>query len=260
MSVQELAATRPGARTRDFAHRCITWLLDIVGSSVLLLVTAPLILVIAILIRLDSPGPVVFRHKRVGINQRRNQISVDRERRSTKGFGKPFTLYKFRTMHHDSKQRFPELYSYQFTEDALSTLPIKILVGTKPQRGSTSHRSTLGAEGSPDPRLTRVGRWLRRTSLDELPNLWNVLTGDMHLIGPRPDIEENIGQYLPQHLRILDVKPGITGLAQVRGRGHLTFHQTNELDLEYVETRSLWLDLKILLRTIVVVPKGDGAY
>ena len=110
-----------------------------------------------------------------------------------------------------------------------------------------------------DPRVTRFGLWLRRTSLDELPNFWNVLKGDMHLIGPRPDIEENIRYYRKEHLRKLDVKPGATGPAQVNGRGSLTFHEINEFDVQYVETRSLMTDLRILFKTISVVLKGAGA-
>jgi lipopolysaccharide/colanic/teichoic acid biosynthesis glycosyltransferase len=111
-----------------------------------------------------------------------------------------------------------------------------------------------------DPRVTRVGRWLRRTTLDELPNLLNVLNGDLHLVGPRPDIADNIRFYEPNELRILDVKPGVTGLAQVEGRGLLTFEETNRLDLEYLKARSVWLDVRILVRTFVELIKARGAY
>jgi lipopolysaccharide/colanic/teichoic acid biosynthesis glycosyltransferase len=128
----------------------------------------------------------------------------------------------------------------------LQTLPIKALVGRK--------------DASGDPRVTRVGRFLRRTSLDELPNFVNVLKGDMHLVGPRPDIEENVRYYAPRHLRKLRVRPGVTGLAQVLGRGHLSFCRTNDLDVHYVEERSLGLDLRILVKTFRVSLKGEGAF
>jgi lipopolysaccharide/colanic/teichoic acid biosynthesis glycosyltransferase len=111
-----------------------------------------------------------------------------------------------------------------------------------------------------DPRVTRVGQWLRRTSLDELPNLFNVLKGDMHLVGPRPDIADNIRHYEPYELRILDVKPGVTGLAQVEGRGLLSFEEINRLDLEYLEARSFWVDARILIRTVVELITARGAY
>ena len=108
--------------------------------------------------------------------------------------------------------------------------------------------------------MTRLGRWLRKTSLDELPNFVNVLKGDMHVVGPRADIVENIRYYPEAHRAKLDVRPGVTGLAQINGRGWLSFLQTNELDLEYVRHRSLALDLEILWKTILVALKGDGAY
>jgi lipopolysaccharide/colanic/teichoic acid biosynthesis glycosyltransferase len=198
---------------------------------------------IAIRIKLDSPGPAIFRHRRIGL------------------FGMPFTLYKFRTMYADAKDRFPELYAYTYSQEELYSLPIKVLVGRKqdPKNGDGGVVN-LDAQWLEDPRVTRTGRWLRRTSLDELPNFINVLKGDMHLVGPRPDIAENIRYYSPDHLRKLHVKPGITGLAQIRGRGKLSFTQTNEFDVEYVDMRSLALDLKILWNTIAVWVKGDGAF
>jgi lipopolysaccharide/colanic/teichoic acid biosynthesis glycosyltransferase len=105
-----------------------------------------------------------------------------------------------------------------------------------------------------------MGRWLRRNSLDELPNLFNVLVGDLHLVGPRPDITANIRYYTLVELAILQVKPGITGLAQINGRGFLTFKQTNSYDLEYVKNRSLMLDLGIILKTFPALLRRDGAY
>jgi lipopolysaccharide/colanic/teichoic acid biosynthesis glycosyltransferase len=240
-------------RLEDAARRAI----DIALAGSLLLLLSPLMLAVGAAVRLDSPGPALFRQRRTGRNRRRSAERTSRDSRTREGFGEPFTLYKFRTMYVDSRERFPELYRYTYSEEELRSIPIKILVGTK--------RGEDGGSGEPsrsyeDPRVTRVGHWLRRTSLDELPNLINVLKGEMHLVGPRPDIDSNIRYYRPEELRILDVKPGVTGLAQIRGRGLLTFEQTNRFDLEYVQQRSLWLDVSILLRTIPVLWKREGAY
>lgn len=233
--------------------------LDLVASSCILGLASPLLVVIAALIKMDSPGPVLFRHVRTGIDRRRKLTATQGvERRKKDLFGKQFTLYKFRTMYTDAKTRFPDLYTYEYSLEELENLPIKILVGHRQDPANHNGREDARLVNN-DPRLTRVGRWLRRTSLDELPNLFNVLKGDMHLVGPRPDISENIRYYPAPHRQILRVKPGVTGLAQTQGRGRLTFIQTNEADLEYVTTRSFALDLKILLRTLVVTLKGDGA-
>ncbi len=237
--------------------------LDIAVSSSVLVLSAPLMLIIAILVRLDSPGPAIFRHHRIGINRRRTDARPPYsgpERRTRQGYGKPFALYKFRTMYTDARERFPELYAYNYSDEELYTLPIKILVGPRDRGEPGDSQIEVGSESYADPRVTRVGRWLRRTSLDEIPNFVNVLKGDMHLVGPRPDMEDNIHYYAPHQLRKFDVKPGITGLAQIRGRGKLTFHQTNEFDLEYVERRSLRMDIMILLRTIGVLSRREGAY
>jgi len=234
--------------------------IDVVVAGTGLLVTAPLMILIAILIKLDSPGPALFRHTRIGENRRRGEPHpyAGPHKRGENLFGKPFTLYKFRSMYTDARQRFPELYAYTYDDHELHSMPIKVLVSTK--NPSTDPRQQPASALLADPRLTRVGRWLRRTSLDELPNLVNVLLGDMHLVGPRPDIVENIRYYEKQHLVKLDVRPGVTGLAQVQGRGNLSFHETNEWDVEYVRKRSAWLDLKILGKTLWVSLRGDGAF
>ncbi len=274
--------TRWGYRA---ARRC----LDVLVSASALVAFAPLLALIALAIRLESRGGALFRHQRVGVNRRRlhfpRRSRVERrrvqaraapaarhegverrtksERRRRSGdhrrvdrFGRSFLLYKFRTMYNDARDRFPELYAYEYSDEELYTLPIKVLVGSVRGAQCSELEQQLGS----DPRLTRVGRWLRRTSLDELPNFINVLRGDMTLIGPRPDIAENIRYYRPEHMTKLDVKPGITGLAQIKGRGTLSLHHTNEYDVEYIRRRSLWLDLKILLDTIRVTLKRDGAY
>ncbi len=231
---------------------------EIVMAVLISLITLPLMVLIAIAIKIDSPGPVIFKHVRVGINRRKNtgSRSNNQERREENKFGRPFTLYKFRSMCSDAPERFPELYKYNFTKEQLASLPIKVLMGSEPGAADEGKQAKLGS----DPRLTRVGRWLRRSSLDELPNFINVIKGDMSLVGPRADIAKNIPNYKPEHVKKLDVKPGVTGLAQVMGRGTLSFHKTNELDVEYVENLSFGLYLKILLKTIWVAIKGVGSY
>ncbi|MBM9469153.1 sugar transferase [Nakamurella leprariae] len=196
-------------------------LIDLVGATVLLIVSAPVILALVVLIRLDSPGPAVFRQQRV-----------------TRG-GRVFTFYKFRTMWTDARERFPELYDY-----------------SRPTGGFDGQYYKL----ADDPRNTRVGRWLRRTTLDELPNLINVLTGDLSLIGPRPELPDLVPHYRPEELACFFTKAGLTGLAQVAGRSLLTVRERLTLDLRYVANQSLLLDLRILWRTGLVVVLGRGAF
>jgi lipopolysaccharide/colanic/teichoic acid biosynthesis glycosyltransferase len=236
-----------------------TRVVDVVVSATALIVALPLLAVIAIVLKSDSPGPVLFRHVRIGENRRRRSVPhPGRERRSSDLFGRPFTLYKIRTMYADSRERFPELYAYRYDPEELHSMPIKVLVSLKNPAEGWGVQPAAGLLD--DPRLTRVGKWLRRTSLDEIPNLLNVLKGDMHLVGPRPDIIENIRYYEKRHLVKLDVRPGVTGLAQVQGRGNLSFHETNELDVEYVRNRSVGLDLKILFKTMWASLRGVGAF
>ena len=235
-----------------------------VVAALALVILSPLMLLVAILIKMDSPGPVLFRQERIGRNRRRNLSprANDTERRKRDPHGRPFVFYKFRTMYADAPTRFPHLYDYSHCKDELRSLPIKMLMAKRGEarldRGVRSWAKQELQEN--DPRVTRVGRWLRRTSLDELPNLFNVLKGDIHLVGPRPDIADNIRFYEPHELRILDVKPGVTGLAQVEGRGLLSFEETNQMDLKYLEARSFWVDARILFRTFVELIRGRGAY
>jgi len=233
--------------------------IDIAISSLLLVALAPVMLIVAAAVKLDSKGPVLFQHVRTGRNRRRGEWRSGSDRRKQELFGKPFTLYKFRTMYADARERFPDLYRYSYSDKELRTIPIKVLVGSKRGVDGSEDDAAVSLNRYQDPRVTRVGRWLRKTSLDELPNLFNVLRGDMHLVGPRPDIDSNIRYYREDELKILEVKPGVTGLAQIRGRGHLTFEQTNRFDLEYVRRRSLALDLQILLETIPVLWRREGA-
>lgn len=244
------------AFARDLGYRVTIRTLDVVVSATALVLLAPLMLVIALLVRADSPGPVVFRQVRRGRRPRPGTGGTTEEER----LGLPFVLYKFRTMFADARDVYPELYRYEHTREEMQTLPIKVLVSRKmtPEEIDRNPEVTSGLVN--DPRVTRVGRWLRRTSLDELPNFLSVLRGGMGLVGPRPDIAENIRHYSPEHLRKLDVKPGITGLAQIMGRGRLSFMEINDWDVKYVDRQSLRLDLEILLRTIPAVVKRDGAF
>jgi lipopolysaccharide/colanic/teichoic acid biosynthesis glycosyltransferase len=218
-----------GSFRRDLRHtpfsrsaaRLLHRSFEIVFASAVLVIASPVILLIAIIIRLDSPGPALFFQKRVGKN------------------GKTFTFLKFRTLYVDARQRFPELYRYQYTPDELVDLRFKV---------------------DEDPRVTRQGNWLRRTSLDELPNFWNVLKGDMALVGPRPEIPEMLPYYTGDMLQKFSVRPGVTGPAQVSGRGRLTFFDTVEFDLEYVRRQSFAYDMRILLTTVRMVLAQDGAF
>jgi exopolysaccharide biosynthesis polyprenyl glycosylphosphotransferase len=201
-------------------------ILDIVGSSMLLLLTAPAFLIIAALIKLTSPGPVFFRQLRVGEQ------------------AKPFTILKFRTMYANVDQALHREYTSWFIKSS----------GQGRQRGDSVFKLT------DDPRITPVGRILRKTSLDELPQFLNVLGGEMSLVGPRPPIPYELEQYKPWHCRrVLDAKPGITGLWQVSGRSRTTFDDMVRLDLRYAKNCSLWNDIKILLATPRAVLSGKGA-
>jgi lipopolysaccharide/colanic/teichoic acid biosynthesis glycosyltransferase len=244
---------RPGSAEVRFpppeplVERLLRRAIDVVFSVLVLVGSAPVIAVLAILVRLDSPGPAIFRQTRMTRCRRRAGpgralpagMPTQADRRKTEMAGRAFRFYKFRTMFVDARQRFPELYAYEYDDDEIDQVRFKV---------------------ADDPRLTRVGRWLRKTSLDELPNFWNVLRGDITLIGPRPEIPEMSRYYGPADRRIYSVKAGVTGPAQVYGRGELRFRETVEYACAYVDTRSLRSDLKLLLRTIAVVVTRHGAY
>jgi exopolysaccharide biosynthesis polyprenyl glycosylphosphotransferase len=193
-------------------------LIDFLGSAVLLFAIAPVFIIVAMLIKLDSPGPVFFRQERVGLNKRR------------------FRLFKFRTMIEGAEKQQQTLERLNEAEGPVFKI-------------------------KDDPRITRIGRLLRRYSIDELPQLLNVLKGEMSFVGPRPlpvrDTERIDVQW---HKRRLSVKPGVTCLWQVNGRSDVSFDHWVRMDLEYIDNWSLALDLKILLKTIPAVLKGAGAY
>ena len=191
--------------------------LDIVLSATALVVLSPVFLAVALAIVLDSPGPVLFRQKRVGMN------------------GRLFWFYKFRSMHQDAEDRLLELMGFNEAQGPIFKI-------------------------RQDPRITRVGAFLRRTSLDEFPQFWNVLRGEMSIVGPRPPIPAEVQKYERWQRRRLSMKPGITCIWQVSGRSELGFDRWMELDLEYIDNWSLWHDLKILAKTVPAVLTGRGAH
>jgi lipopolysaccharide/colanic/teichoic acid biosynthesis glycosyltransferase len=180
-------------------------------------VLIPVLAAIAVLVRLDSPGPAFYRQVRVGRD------------------GTPFVMWKFRTMTLNADAHLPELYNLNEADGPLFKI-------------------------RDDPRITRVGRWLRRLSLDELPQLLNVVHGDMTLVGPRPALPSEVARYDDDDRRRLAVKPGVTGLWQVSGRSDLSWTDGSRFDLLYVDNWSFMLDLRILARTVHAVVRPTGAY
>jgi lipopolysaccharide/colanic/teichoic acid biosynthesis glycosyltransferase len=215
-----LESQRPKQRPRKICKRA----LDLIISTLALIVLAPLLLCLWTAIRLDSPGPAVFRQRRIGRGE------------------KPFICFKFRTMHHKADEDLHrEAIRRLWTGERISNdpnVPYKI---------------------ADDPRTTRVGRWLRRTSLDELPQLVNVLRGEMSLVGPRPAIPYELQYFGICREKRHDVKPGITGVWQVRGRGRLDPAAMLAVDVEYAMTWSIWTDLKLIALTIPAVLMRHGA-
>ena len=204
--------------------------LDVVMSSILLLLCAPLLLVVAIAVKLSSKGPILFRQQRVG------------------QYGKSFTFLKFRSMYVNNDHSVHKEF-------------VTKLISQEEESGQAGTNGNGVYKLTNDTRVTRVGRFIRKTSLDELPQLLNVLMGSMSLVGPRPPIPYELAAYQTWHRRrVLEVKPGITGLWQVTGRSRVKFDEMVRLDLRYATTWSPWLDLKILLRTPMAVIKGSGAF
>lgn len=205
------------ARLRALRQPVTQRFVDLLVAGAALAFAAPLMILMAGAVRLDSAGPAIFRQTRIGRG------------------GQPFTIYKFRTMHTDQRQG-------------------------NPARFATSDREGPCFKARQDPRVTRVGKLLRRSSLDELPQLFNVLKGEMSIVGPRPGLASEVAAYSPQALRRLAVKPGITGIWQVSGRADVSFDRMIRMDLRYVRTRCVLGDLRIIARTFGVVLTGRGAY
>ncbi len=209
ISLRESALNEP--------QRLMKRLFDMVVSALALVVLAPLMLVLAVLIKLDSPGPVLFRQERIGEH------------------GKRFQMLKFRSMYQDAEARWHE-------------------ATRQDENGNLIHKN------NGDARITPIGRKLRRSSLDELPQLINVLLGQMSLVGPRPEIPRIVEQYQAWQWQRFRIPPGMTGWWQINGRSNKPMHLHTEDDLFYVQNYSFWLDMRILLKTIIVVWRGQGAY
>ena len=202
-----------------FIERLAKRMLDITTSIVGLILFSPILLISSILIRLDSPGRAIFSQKRIGEN------------------GKPFRIYKLRTMVVDAEQKLPQVLEQNSIE--LDQPAFKI------------HK---------DPRVTRVGRFLRRWSLDEIPQFWNILRGEMSLVGPRPEESWVVALYNDHQRQRLAVKPGLTGPMQVSGRGDLDLESRLAVELDYIQHYTFWLDLKIIWKSLGVILSGKGAY
>lgn len=194
-------------------------MIDLIGATLLTILLSPLLLVIAVLIKLQDGGPILFWQTRVGRT------------------GRCFSFPKFRSMVTNAEAVLESIQMMNHHRNGSITFKMKR-----------------------DPRITPLGRFIRKYSIDELPQLWCILNGNMSLVGPRPPLPREVDQYSPHDLRRLDVAPGLTCLWQVEGRGDLPFEKQVELDLRYVDEQSLWLDLKLLLRTLPAVLAGKGAY
>ena len=226
--VQELASRAHGNKRRSL--RLMAWkftvqssyamkrILDIGLSALAMVALSPLFLLIALAVKMSSPGPVIF-----------SQIRVGR-------YGRHFKFYKFRSMRQDAEALKASLAAQNESADG-------VIFKMKE-----------------DPRITKVGRLLRRTSLDELPQLWNVFIGDMSLVGPRPPVPSEVQEYTLEDRKRLDVIPGITCLWQIKGRSEIPFNEQVRLDKEYILTPGIWKDLVILLKTIPAIIGGKGAY
>jgi lipopolysaccharide/colanic/teichoic acid biosynthesis glycosyltransferase len=212
------------------SFRAIKRIMDIVGSIAALVLFSPVFLAIAIAIKATSRGSIFFKQRRIG------------------QYGEPFVFLKFRTMHMNNDASIHEEY-------------VKKLIAGKAEPQATDGNGNSIYKLTKDPRVTSVGAFLRRTSLDELPQFINVLQGKMSLVGPRPPVTYEVEAYDLWHRgRVLEAKPGITGLWQVNGRSRVKFDDMVRLDLQYARTWSPWMDIKILLRTPGAVALGEGAH
>lgn len=211
-------------------------LMDLVLATLMLFLLSPLMVLVAILIRLDTPGPVFFVQERVGARRRSEGGSATWKVEN-------FCVRKFRSMVANADQSVHQAHIKAFVEGSIETTDMD--------------KSKFKLKG--DPRVTRVGRILRKTSLDELPQLFNVIKGEMSLVGPRPVPTYEVAEYQARHHERLAALPGITGLWQVKGRSQVSFEDMVALDIDYIRSRSLWLDIKILFLTVPAVLSGRGA-
>ena len=215
----ELNQELVGRRTRKIIYKIIKRVFDIITSFLAIIILSPVFLLILILIKIDSKGPVIYKHKRIGKN------------------GKYIYLYKFRTMFVDADKRLKKL---------LKNPKIK-----------KEWEENFKLDN--DPRITKIGNILRKTSLDELPQLFNILKGDMSLVGPRPVIDGEIEKYGDNKDKFLSVLPGLTGWWACNGRSDIDYEERKKLELYYVEHCSIFLDFKCILKTVIVVFKKSGA-
>jgi exopolysaccharide biosynthesis polyprenyl glycosylphosphotransferase len=191
---------------------------DMTVASIVMVLLSPLFLLVVLVIRLDSPGPILFSQDRIGKN------------------GRTFKMWKFRSMYIDAEQRKAELMKHNQMQGG-------VLFKMKD-----------------DPRVTRVGKFIRKFSIDELPQFQNVFLGDMSLVGPRPPVPSEVAQYMPYQRQRLEATPGITCIWQVSGRSEISFAQQVEMDVEYISTRSFWKDIALLFKTVPAVLSARGAY
>ena len=214
---KELIAKRHELVNDHIIYLILKRLMDIIGASVGLILASPIMLIVAILIKLeDSKGPIFFSQIRNG------------------AYPATFKMYKFRSMYVDAEERLHELMHL-------------------------NEQSGPAFKMKDDPRITKVGKFIRKTSLDELPQLFNVLKGEMSIVGPRPALPREVEQYTDYQKQRLFVKPGLTCIWQVSGRNNIGFEEWVELDIEYIKTRSLWLDIKLIFKTIPVLVGDENA-
>ena len=234
----ERAVTNEKYRTAYYL--CKRWL-DIFVAVSVLIILSPLIILIALLIKIDSKGPAFYKQERVGTKR---IVRYGESYWETVNF----TCYKFRTMASNSDPSLHQAYIRALINNDDEEM-------TALQGKETSEKKLVN-----DPRVTRVGRILRKTSLDELPQFWNILTGDMSLVGPRPPIPYEVELYRPWHWQRFQASQGLTGLWQVTARSSASFDEMVELDIQYTQKQSFWLDLKIILKTPLTVINGKGAH
>jgi lipopolysaccharide/colanic/teichoic acid biosynthesis glycosyltransferase len=235
-----IETTRQGADSLYFTAKRVMDVIVVALSMVFLL---PLMAFIALLIKWDSPGPAIFRQERVTAKRgiRNGQVYWEET---------PFTIYKFRTMRIDAKSTLHR----QFIEAYIAGDDARMAELQSAQKSEEAKYKLVQ-----DPRVTRVGGFLRKTSLDELPQLWNVLLGHMSLVGPRPPIPYEVELYLYHHHDRLRTVPGLTGWWQVKGRSATSFEEMVRMDVEYIRQQSILLDIKIIIMTLTAVVNGKGA-
>lgn len=248
-----IPVANPRTSVLEFLCRLVYTVVEYCVSVVAILLVLPIIIVLVIRIRFESPGPALFFHRRAAKSKRvKGSALIGRadvktpdgtEIRPNQRYWvpRPFYFIKFRTMFVDAPEKFQHIY----VENTLT---------------QQDFRTSFYKLNEHDPRLTKFGAWLRRTTLDELPNLWHVLTGECRLVGPRPETFALIKFYSPEEMTKFTVTPGITCLSKIRGRGELSIGEQIDLDLEYVRNRSVALDVKIICETAWAVVTQRGAF